>query len=53
MSDIELTSLTFAPKVKWSMTIGDLTINHTHTEYSAWRAFWLRFMGWEVEKGDI
>ena len=34
---------------KWFMSIGDFTIVHT-TEYSAWRAFWLRFMGWKVTK---
>ena len=35
------------PEYKWEMTIGDLTLKHT-TEYSKWKAFWLRFMGWEV-----
>jgi len=35
------------PKPKWSMTLGDFTIQQT-TSYSAWKAFWLRFMGWKV-----
>jgi hypothetical protein len=34
---------------KWSMSIGNFTIYHV-SEYSRWRAFWLRFMGWEVAK---
>ena len=37
------------PECKWEMTIGNFTIQHT-TEYSRWKAFWLRFMGWEVTK---
>ena len=37
------------PRIKWSMSLGDFTIQQT-TNYSAWRAFWLRFMGWKVVK---
>ena len=39
------------PKVTWSMTMGDFTMDHT-TPYSRWKAFWLRFMGWKVTKGQ-
>ena len=38
-------------KHKWSMRIGEFTIYQT-CEYSRWRAFWLRFMGWEVKRLD-
>jgi len=37
------------PKNKWTMTIGNYSVYQT-TEYCAWKAFWLRFMGWKVEK---
>ena len=37
------------PEPKWSMSIGSYTVNQ-YDNYSIWKAFWLRFMGWKVEK---
>ena len=37
------------PENKWIMRIGTFEVYHP-TKYSRWKAFWLRFMGWEVEE---
>lgn len=36
------------PEVTWSMSLGDLSINHVKP-INVWQRFWIRFMGWKVE----
>tara|TARA_R110002126_G_scaffold208349_1_gene355238 strand:+ start:483 stop:662 length:180 start_codon:yes stop_codon:yes gene_type:complete len=40
-----------SPAYRWSTTIGDLTVYHL-SNFNAWQRFWLRFIGWKVEKID-